>query len=147
MLARTAREIAEVYRGRAADSGIVFHSEIADEQLPIRISELQLKQLLTNLLDNALQFTPAGREVRFRVNRQDGSIEFEVSDEGAGIEPELLPKVFDRFFTTENPRTGNRGTGLGLAIAKSIVNANGGRISVRSELGQGSVFTVIFPAA
>jgi two-component system, OmpR family, sensor histidine kinase CreC len=145
--AATAREIAEVYRGRAADSGIVFRSEITDELLPIRISELQLKQLLTNLLDNALQFTPAGRAVRLRVNCQDGAIELQVSDEGAGIEPELLPKVFDRFFTTENPRTGNRGTGLGLAIAKSIVNTNGGRISVRSKLGRGSVFTVVFSAA
>ncbi len=64
-----------------------------------------------------------------------------------GIEPELLPKVFDRFFTTENPRTGNRGTGLGLAIAKSIAEANGGKISVRSDLGHGSTFTVIFPLA
>jgi signal transduction histidine kinase len=70
----------------------------------------------------------------------------EVSDEGSGIEPELLPKVFDRFFTTENPRTGNRGTGLGLAIAKSIATANGGTISVRSELGSGSSFTVLFPS-
>ena len=144
--AAAAREIAEAYRARASDSGISFRPEISDEPLPIRISELQLKQLLTNLLDNALQFTARGRSVRFRVNRQDGSIEFEVSDEGAGIEPELLPKVFDRFFTTENPRTGNRGTGLGLAIAKSIVNANGGRIAVRSELGQGSSFVVIFPS-
>ena len=63
------------------------------------------------------------------------------------IEPELLPKVFDRFFTTENPRTGNRGTGLGLAIAKSIVNANGGKIFAQSELGHGSTFTVVFPLA
>jgi two-component system sensor histidine kinase CreC len=145
--AAAAREIAEAYRARAADSGIAFRLEIADGPLPIGISELQLKQLLTNLLDNALQFTAPGQAVRFRVDRRDGSIEFEVSDDGAGIEPELLPKVFDRFFTTENPRTGNRGTGLGLAIAKSIVNANGGRISVRSELGKGSTFTVIFPAA
>jgi len=145
--ASTAREIADVYRGRAADGGIIFHSEIANEPLPTRIAELQLKQLLTNLLDNALQFTAAGREARFRARRRDGAIEFEVTDEGAGIEPELLPKVFDRFFTTENPRTGNRGTGLGLAIAQSIAHANGGRISVRSELGQGSTFTVIFPAA
>jgi two-component system sensor histidine kinase CreC len=145
--AATAREIAEVYRSRAEDRGIVFSAEIANEALPVRIAELQLKQLKTNLLDNALQFTAAGHSVRLRAARRDNSIEFEVSDEGAGIEPELLPKVFDRFFTTENPRTGNRGTGLGLAIAKSIANANGGRISVRSELGKGSTFTVIFPAA
>jgi signal transduction histidine kinase len=144
--ASTAREIAEVYRGRAADGGIVFQSEVANEPLPIRISDLQLKQLLTNLLDNALQFTAAGRGVRFRANRRDGAIEFEVNDDGSGIEPELLPKIFDRFFTTENPRTGNRGTGLGLAIAKSIANANGGTIAVRSELGRGSSFTVSFPA-
>ena len=79
--------------------------------------------------------------------RQEGSVELTIRDEGTGIEPELLPKVFDRFFTTENPRTGNRGTGLGLAIAKSIVSANGGKIFVRSELGDGTTFTVTFPLA
>jgi signal transduction histidine kinase len=102
--------------------------------------------MLTNLLDNALQFTAAGHGVRFRAERRDDVVEFEVRDEGSGIEAELLPKIFDRFFTTANPRTGNRGTGLGLAIAKSIANANGGRISVASELGRGSTFTVTFPA-
>jgi two-component system sensor histidine kinase CreC len=142
-----ARELAEAYRTRATDSGVVFHSEIGSEPLPVRLTELQLKQLLTNLLDNALQFTAAGKSVHLRAYRRENGIEFQVRDEGAGIEPELLPKVFDRFFTTENPRSGNRGTGLGLAIAKSIVTANGGTISVRSELGSGSSFTVIFPAA
>jgi two-component system sensor histidine kinase CreC len=145
--ASAAREIASAYRGRAADSGIAFRSEIAGESLPVKIAEMQLKQLLTNLLDNALQFTPAGRTVCLSAKRQDGSVELTISDEGSGIEPELLPKVFDRFFTTENPRTGNRGTGLGLAIAKSIATANGGSISVRSELGYGSKFVVIFPLA
>jgi two-component system sensor histidine kinase CreC len=145
--AATAREITEIYRNRAANCGIVFRSEIAPEALPVRIAELQLKQLLTNLLDNALQFTLTGRSVRLSAQRQDGSVEFAITDEGTGIEPELLPKVFDRFFTTENPRTGNRGTGLGLAIAKSIATANGGSISVRSELGHGSTFTVVFPLA
>jgi two-component system, OmpR family, sensor histidine kinase CreC len=142
-----AREIAEMYRTRAADLGLKFESEIAETELPIRIVDLQLKQLLTNLLDNALQFTAAGRAVRFRAGRKDNVVEFEVGDEGSGIEADLLPKIFDRFFTTPNPRTGNRGTGLGLAIAKSIANANGGRISVASELGRGSAFTVTFPAA
>lgn len=145
--ASIARETAETYRNRAVDAGIVFLAEIPDGPLPVRIAELQLKQLLTNLLDNAFQFTAAGREVRFRVARQESAIEFQVGDDGSGIEPELLPKVFDRFFTTENPRTGNRGTGLGLAIAKSIVSANGGKISVASELGRGSTFTVTFPVA
>jgi two-component system sensor histidine kinase CreC len=143
----SAREIAEVYRARAADGGIVFRVEIADEPLPLRIAELQLKQLLTNLLDNAWQFTATGRQVQLIARRQDDSIEFQVGDEGSGIEPELLPKIFDRFFTTENPRTGNRGTGLGLAIAKSIASKSGGTISVSSEMGRGSTFTVMFPSA
>ena len=145
--ASTVREIAEVYRGRAADAGIVFRPEIAEGPFRVRIAELQLKQLLTNLLDNAFQFTAAGREVRFRAVAGESAMEFQVIDEGSGIEPELLPKVFDRFFTTENPRTGNRGTGLGLAIAKSIATANGGKISVESELGRGSTFRVTFPSA
>jgi signal transduction histidine kinase len=142
-----AEEIAEIYRRRAADLGLEFQAGIGEAVLPVRIAEMQLKQLLTNLLDNALQFTGAGREVRFRVQRTEGFVEFEISDEGSGIEPDLLPKIFDRFFTTPNPRTGSRGTGLGLAIAKSIATANGGRISVESELGRGSTFTVTFPAA
>jgi two-component system sensor histidine kinase CreC len=142
-----AEEIAEIYRRRAADLGLEFQAGIGEAVLPVRIAEMQLKQLLTNLLDNALQFTGAGREVRFRAQRTEGFVEFEISDEGSGIEPDLLPKIFDRFFTTPNPRTGNRGTGLGLAIAKSIATANGGRISVESELGRGSTFTVTFPAA
>ena len=143
----TAREISDVYRNRAADCGIAFQTEIAPGPLPVRIAEQQLKQLLMNLLDNALQFTVAGRSIGLSVKQQEDSVEFAITDEGTGIEPELLPKVFDRFFTTENPRTGNRGTGLGLAIAKSIVSANGGRISVQSELGRGSSFTVVFPLA
>jgi signal transduction histidine kinase len=142
-----AEEIAEIYRRRAADLGLEFQAGIGEAVLPVRIAEMQLKQLLTNLLDNALQFTGAGREVRFRAQRTEGFVEFEISDEGSGIEPDLLPKIFDRFFTTPNPRTGSRGTGLGLAIAKSIATANGGRISVESELGRGSTFTVTFPAA
>src|SRR2546423_498015 len=142
-----ARELADAYRNRATDNGVVFHSEIANDALRVRIAELQLKQLLSNLLDNALQFTAAGQAVHLRVNRRAELVEFEVSDDGAGIEPELLPKVFDRFFTTENPRTGNRGTGLGLAIPKSIATANGGTLSRRSDLGRGSLFLATFSTA
>ncbi|MFL6590330.1 MAG: ATP-binding protein [Chthoniobacterales bacterium] len=143
----TAKEIAEIYQRRATDLNLRFEAAIAEMAMPIRIEEMQLKQLLTNLLDNAFQFTDSGRAIRFGAKRHDGAVEFEVRDEGAGIERELLPKIFDRFFTTANPRTGNRGTGLGLAIAKSIANANGGTISVESESGRGSTFSVTFPAA
>jgi two-component system, OmpR family, sensor histidine kinase CreC len=141
-----AQEIAVVYEERARDAGVVFGSEIPETSLPVRITELQLKQLLTNLLDNALQFTAAGSRVWLHVRRQENAIQIEVADEGSGIEPEFLPKIFERFFTTANPRTGNRGTGLGLAIVKSIATANGGHVDVESALGRGSTFTVVFPA-
>ena len=118
----TARELGPVYQRRAADCGILFQTEIAQQPLPVRIDELQLKQLLTNLLDNALQFTPSGHSVRLTARPQGGVVELAVWDEGAGIEPELLPKVFDRFFTTENPRTGKI-TALSVIAALRKLNA------------------------
>src|SRR4051812_2385809 len=102
----TAKEIAEIYQRRATDLNLRFEAAIAEMAMPIRIAEMQLKQLLTNLLDNAVQFTAAGRSIWFRTEPKATIIEFEVRDEGVGIEPELLPKIFDRFFTTANPRTG-----------------------------------------
>ena len=66
-------------------------------------------------------------------------------DEGQGIEPEILPKIFERFFTTRNPRTGTRGTGLGLALVKSVAQAARGSVEARSDLGRGSEFTVWLP--
>jgi signal transduction histidine kinase len=141
------REIAAVYQQRMNDGGVSFVAEVSPDLPPVAIPELELHQLLTNLLDNALQFTPAGRTVRFTVQRDESTLEILICDEGQGIEHDLLPKIFDRFFTTENPRTGNRGTGLGLAIVKSIAVINGGEISVRSHPAEGSEFTVRFPVA
>jgi two-component system sensor histidine kinase CreC len=142
-----AGEIAAIYRDRMNDGGVSFEAEISPDLPRVAVPELELKQLLTNLLENALQFTPAGRAVRFAVRRDENAVRICVGDEGQGIDLDLLPKIFDRFFTTENPRTGNRGTGLGLAIVKSITVINRGEISVRSHPGEGSEFTVRFPAA
>jgi two-component system sensor histidine kinase CreC len=144
--AAIAGEIAAIYRERMRDGGVAFLAEISPDLPRVTLPELELKQLLTNLLDNALQFTPAGRAVRFTVNQDGNSVKICIADEGQGIDQDLLPKIFDRFFTTENPRTGNRGTGLGLAIVKSITVINGGEISVQSQPAQGSKFTIRFPA-
>lgn len=140
-----AREVAGIYEERMGEGGVRFVTEIEEKPLRVVIPELEMKQLLTNLLDNALQFTAAERAIRLTVQRRENVAEICVGDEGQGIDQELLPKIFDRFFTTENPRSGNRGTGLGLAIVKSITSMNGGEISVRSEVGRGSEFTVTFP--
>jgi signal transduction histidine kinase len=135
-----ARDIAAVYNERAGNLGLKFVVELPPEPLQILISASQFKQMLAGLLDNALQFTPSGQSVSLEI--RDGEIR--IRDEGAGIDADIRPKIFDRFFTTENPRTGNRGSGLGLAIVKSIVERNHGTIECKSTPGQGSEFIIRF---
>jgi two-component system sensor histidine kinase ChvG len=97
---------------------------------------------LRNLLDNAASF--ARGEVRVDLAVRGGQIELRVSDDGPGIAPEDLARVFERFFTNRKDR---RGTGLGLSLARAVIEAHGGRISAASPPGQGAVFTVTLPAA
>ncbi|MBI2972411.1 MAG: HAMP domain-containing protein [Armatimonadetes bacterium] len=106
----------------------------------------RLEQVLTNLVDNALKYTPPGGRVEVRAAAMNGEIAVEVSDTGRGIPPEDLPHVFERFYRADRSRTrGSGGTGLGLAIAKHIVEAHGGRISVRSRSDEGTAFVVTLP--
>lgn len=106
----------------------------------------RLQQVLTNLIDNALKFTPPGGHVEVRVETQNGEVAVSVADSGTGIRPEDVPHVFERFYRADRSRTrGSGGTGLGLAIAKHIVEAHGGRISVRSRTDEGTTFTFTLP--
>jgi len=106
----------------------------------------RLEQVLTNLVDNALKYTPEGGRVDVRVATADGEVEVLVNDSGRGIGPEDLPHVFERFYRADRSRTrGSGGTGLGLAIAKHIVEAHGGRISVSSRANEGTTFKVTLP--
>lgn len=112
----------------------------------------QLRQVLSNLLDNAIRFTPAGGSVvvSLRKDLQSEEATMTVEDTGYGIEPRHLPWVFDRFFQADNARdrgAAGRGGGLGLAICRSIVERHGGRIGVHSQVGKGSMFTVTLPAS
>jgi signal transduction histidine kinase len=105
----------------------------------------KLGQILLNLLDNAVKFTDRG-EIKIVASRQNGSLKVVVSDTGIGIEKGNLNKIFDEFHRGDWLSTGKyRGTGLGLAIAKKFVNLLGGDISVESEVGKGSIFTVTLP--
>ncbi len=107
----------------------------------------RILQVMTNLLDNAIKFTPDGGAVEVAVRRDLDGAAITVADSGRGISEEHLPRIFDRFYRIERSRSREEGgTGLGLAIAKHIVEAHGGRISVQSRPGGGSVFTVVLPA-
>ena len=107
----------------------------------------RLRQLLLNLVDNALKYTPPGGEVTLSLQREPGWVCISVADTGIGIPPEDLPHIFERFYRSDKARTrGKGGTGLGLAIAKWIAEAHNGRITVESAPGKGSTFTVWLPS-
>jgi signal transduction histidine kinase len=106
----------------------------------------RLTQVLLNLLSNALQHTPPGGRVIVAAQQVENEIHLTVQDTGEGISPDDLPHVFERFYRADRARSRDAGgSGLGLSIAKSLVEAQGGTITVDSQVGQGSVFTVILP--
>jgi two-component system sensor histidine kinase ResE len=107
----------------------------------------RLSQIFTNLVDNAIKFTPAGGSINIQATQSGSVIQVEVTDTGEGISPEALPHVFSRFYQADLSRTDGQkhGAGLGLAIVKEILEAHGGKIVVRSELGKGSTFIVNLP--
>jgi len=123
------------------------HLDLA-AQAPVNVlgDQTRLTQLLVNLVDNGLKYTPPGGRVTVSLNREDQQAVIRVADTGPGIEPEHLPHVFERFYRGDAARTrGDGGTGLGLAICRWIVQSHGGDIGVLSAPGQGTVFTVTLP--
>lgn len=107
----------------------------------------RLKQLMLNLIGNAIKYTPVGEEVILRLSQEAGWACIQVTDTGVGIPPEDLPYIFERFYRVDKARTRHQGgSGLGLSIARWIAHAHGGRIDVSSEVGTGSTFSVWLPA-
>jgi signal transduction histidine kinase len=117
------------------------------EQLPIYDGDSQqLSWVITNLMNNALRSSSTGGEVTLEAFGKGPYLIFRVSDNGNGIPPDQLTSIFDKFVQIENNGVNSRGSvGLGLAIVKEIVNHYSGKIDVKSELGQGSMFTVSLP--
>ena len=108
----------------------------------------RVNEVLGNLLANAFKFTPRGGTVELSVDGVDGSVSIEVADTGAGIPPDQLPRIFDKFYQADNQRdAASGGSGLGLAIAKQIVEAHGGTIQCESTPGVGTTFTIGLPIA
>jgi signal transduction histidine kinase len=106
----------------------------------------RLEQVAANLIDNAVKYTPGGGRVDVTIRRDADSAVLEVRDTGAGISTDELPRIWDRLFRGDRSRT-ERGLGLGLSLVKAIVEAHGGSVSVTSEIGNGSTFTVSLPVA
>jgi signal transduction histidine kinase len=138
-------ETLEVMRLQAEQEQIDVLSEIDRHLPPISGDRNRLKQLLINLLTNAIKYNHSGGTITIRLGRDQGEILLSVSDSGRGIPPESLPHIFERFYRVPEQEGRVSGTGLGLAIARRIAESHGGRIEVESEIGRGTTFTVHLP--
>lgn len=140
------RDVTERMQTAARTKGVVLDAHLPDTNFSVTGDAQRLTQVLLNLLSNALQHTPPGGQVIVSARQGEGEVHVTVQDTGAGIAPDDLPHVFERFYRADRARSRDTGgSGLGLSIAKSLVEAQGGAITVESQLGQGSVFTVILP--
>ncbi len=137
----------EVYRQAQVMADGVNVRLGAEDQAVVLGDADRLKQLLLNLVVNALKYTPAGGEVTLTLKRSNGWVQVAVADTGLGIAAEDLPHIFDRFYRADRSRGRSGGSGLGLSIAQWIAQAHGGRIEVESTVGVGSTFTVWLPEA
>ncbi|XHF22538.1 HAMP domain-containing histidine kinase [Corallococcus interemptor] len=148
-LTALARDVMERIQVSRPERQGVLSLEVPDGPLVGRWDEQRLDQLLTNLVENALRYSPPGTPVRVRVCEEDGQVRMDVEDRGIGIPEESLPQLFTPFFRARNATEHYAGgLGLGLAICREIVERHGGRIQARSEgPGKGTCFTVWLPRA
>ncbi len=140
-----ARETGELL---AEQAGVKMDVATPPDPVIVPVDASRIRQLILNLLTNAVKYTPAGGRVRMQLVHADGRVTLTVADTGIGIAPGDLPHIFDRFWRADSARTrtGERsGAGLGLAICKWIAEAHGGQIEVVSRPGRGTTFTVTLP--
>jgi sigma-B regulation protein RsbU (phosphoserine phosphatase) len=145
-LPRVMDEVLGTVAEQAEEKGLAVECTFADDLPAVWADRERLQQVLGNLVGNAVKFTSAGGRILVRADRgEHGEVRVAVEDTGPGIPPEHLEHVFDRFWQARSTR--RAGAGLGLAIARGVVEAHGGRIAARSEVGKGTTFEFTLPAA
>ena len=137
-------DAAELIQALTNDKGIVLDVVPPASDLRVNADSARLLQVFSNLLGNAVKFTPAGGKITISAQREGGACRFTVADSGSGIPADQLPHVFDRFWRGRQ-QASTAGAGLGLAIAKGIVEAHAGTLTVTSEAGRGTAFTFAIP--
>ena len=135
-------EVIASHRAVAAEAGVRLDLEV-EEMAPISIDPARIRQVIANLVANALRFTPSGGRVLLTASATPDTVTILVADTGRGMEPEDVEHAFDRFYRSP----GSTGSGLGLSIARNLVEAHGGRIELRSVQGEGTTVEVRLPRA
>ncbi len=139
--ARLTDDSVAAFASAAREKGVDLRTEVADRLPELQVDPFRIGEVLSNLLSNALRHTPKGGTVIVRASREGNAVAFEVADSGAGIPPEQLPNVFDRYVKAAD--TG--GSGLGLAIAKTLVEAHGGTITAANDPDGGATIRFTLP--
>jgi signal transduction histidine kinase len=144
-MAALMEEAADLYQYVAEEKGVTLAVAPTD-RLPVVADADRMRQVLANLLDNAIKYTPAGGHVEIAATRLGNTVSVCVADSGEGIVAEDIPRIFDRLYRADKSRS-QRGLGLGLSLVRAVLYAHGGTIYVQSEPGAGSRFTFTLPAA
>lgn len=139
------RAAVEMCEKKAQDKEIQI-SIHCDSQLEVQMNSALLEQALVNLIDNAVKYGPAGSQIDVTAEQESGRVALRVQDEGCGIDPKHLPRLFERFYRADKARSRELGgTGLGLAIVKHIALVHRGSVGVHSTVGRGSTFSILLP--
>ncbi|MCW3051171.1 MAG: domain S-box [Chthonomonadales bacterium] len=145
LLAGMIQEAVLRFQPQAEKAGIDLSAEMPTD-LEVFANHDQIEQVIVNLIDNTLKYTPSGGKARITAEDMTKQVAIHVSDTGIGIMPQDLPRIFERFYRVDKARSRQSGgTGLGLSIVKHIVEAHGGQVTVKSEYGHGSTFTFTLP--
>ncbi|MEO6708806.1 MAG: ATP-binding protein, partial [Planctomycetota bacterium] len=145
-LRATLRECEARFAPLCEAKGLTLELRAPPEPLVVQGDEESLRQIVDNLLDNALKYTPARGRIEVSARAREDEAVLEVSDTGIGIEPRDLERIFERFYRVDKARSRELGgTGLGLSIVKHLVHSLGGRVAVESKLGRGSTFRIVLP--
>jgi two-component system, OmpR family, phosphate regulon sensor histidine kinase PhoR len=146
-IATAAHEAIDHYRVEAEAKGTRLHTEIGADAVALRADPVAVRQVLGNLIENAVRYTPQGGPVTVFSRRDNGGVAIGVRDTGSGIPADQLPRIFERFYRVDAARSrAVGGTGLGLAIVKHLVEAHGGQVHAESRVGRGTTVTAVFPS-
>lgn len=144
-IARTVSDVATLLEGVARKQKVQILQQIPEESPTVQLAESEVKQILYNLMNNAIQASASGKAVTIRLDDSEDCVRVSVIDQGEeGIPADVLPRIFDPFFTTKQGES-RAGMGLGLSVSRSLIEAMGGKIEVETEIGKGSRFTAVFP--